>query len=136
MSGGDFKDMFAAAVRGDVELVRFHLERGVDPDYVHPELQSTALVTSILAGRDAVARELLAHGADPTLVSELDETTPVDAARAAGLTALEAHLVELGARPTAGAPPAGPAARGRGDRRALRRPAWLSGSSRAPDADR
>ncbi|WP_156364861.1 ankyrin repeat domain-containing protein [Aeromicrobium sp. Leaf245] len=136
MSGGDFKDMFAAAVRGDVELVRFHLERGVDPDYVHPELQSTALVTSILAGQDAVARELLGHGADPTLVSELDETTPVAAARAAGLTALEAHLVELGARPAAGAPPAGPAPRGRGDRRAAWWPAWLSNSSRAPDADR
>ncbi|MCX6406547.1 MAG: hypothetical protein NTV28_06490 [Propionibacteriales bacterium] len=135
MSGGDFKDMFAAAARGDVELVRFHLERGVDPDYVHPELQSTALVTSILAGQDVVARELLAHGADPTLVSELDEATPVEAARAAGLGALEAQLVELGAHLAHDAPPPGRRPRGRAGRRATWWPAWISGSSRAPDAD-
>lgn len=97
MSGGDFKDMFGAAVRGDVELVRFHLARGVDPDHVHPELQSTALVTCILAAQEETARELLAHGADPLLESELDETTPVLAARAVGLSDLEDHLVGLGA---------------------------------------
>lgn len=105
MSGGDFKDMFGAAVRGDVELVRFHLAQGVDPDHVHPELQSTALVTCILAGQEGAARELLAHGADPLLESELDETTPVLAARAVGLADLEDHLVDLGApRPEAMAP--------------------------------
>lgn len=130
MSGGDFKDMFAAAVRGDVDLVRFHLERGVDPDHVHPELQSTALVTSILAGQEAVARELLAHGADPTGWSELDETTPVEAARSVGLATLEAHLVGLGA------PPAGPPTPALSGRRARRWLGRLSGSSRAPGAGR
>ncbi len=37
MSGGDWKDRFDAACRGDVEQVRFHLEPGVDMDYAHPE---------------------------------------------------------------------------------------------------
>jgi len=35
MSGGDWKDMFAAACRGDVELVRFHVQAGVDVNYAH-----------------------------------------------------------------------------------------------------
>lgn len=130
MSGGDFKDMFGAAVRGDVELVRFHLERGVDPDHVHPELQSTALVTSILAGQDASARELLAHGADPLLVSELDDATPVQAARSAGLRDLEDHLVALGAP----RPADRPAAAGGG--RLGRLLGRVSGSARARGADR
>lgn len=129
MSGGDFKDLFAAAARGDVELVRYHLDRGVDPDHVHPELQSTALVTSILAGQEASAYVLLEHGADPTLLSELDDATPVRAARTAGLTALEDHLVDLGAE----RPPASTATRPRSRSALLRR---LSGSSRAPDAGR
>lgn len=136
MSGGDFKDMFAAAVRGDVELVRFHLERGVDPDHVHPELQSTALVTSILAGQEAVARELLAHGADPTGWSELDETTPVEAARSVGSATLEAQLLGLGARPSTDAPQVEPLLPARSGRRARRWLGRLSGSSRAPGAGR
>ena len=37
MSHGDFKAFFAAACAGDVELVRHHLDAGVDVDFVHPE---------------------------------------------------------------------------------------------------
>lgn len=33
MSGGDWKDMFVAACRGDVEMVRFYVESGIDMDY-------------------------------------------------------------------------------------------------------
>lgn len=132
MSGGDVKDMVGAAARGDVELVRFHLERGVDPDYVHPELQSTALVIAILAGQEGTARELLAHGADPLLVSELDDATPVEAARRVGLRELEEHLVSLGA-PRPADPPTPPS-----DHPGLlgRLRARVSGSSRAPGAGR
>jgi ankyrin repeat protein len=133
MSGGDFKDLFGAAVRGDEELVRFHLARGVDPDHVHPELQSTALVTCILAGQEGTARLLLAAGADPTLWSALDETTPVGAARRAGLEALVQHLVALGA-PDPGPPMVewSPAS----SRRWPWRRRGVSGSSRAPGASR
>ena len=92
MSGGDWKDMFLAACEGDVDLVRYHLENGVDVDYAHPEFQSTALVGSILAGHEAVAHLLLDHGADPLLESELDGQTPLQAARQAGLPGVEARL--------------------------------------------
>jgi uncharacterized protein len=92
MSAGDWKDMFRAACDGDVELVRYHVENGVDVDYAHPELQSTALVACILAGHDQVAHLLLDHGADPLLVSPLEGLTPVQAAHQAGLTGVEARL--------------------------------------------
>jgi uncharacterized protein len=97
MSGGDWKDMFLAACEGDVELVRYHVENGVDVDYAHPEFQSTALVGSILAGHSGVAHLLLDHGADPLLESRLEGQTPVQAARQAGFVELEARLRALGA---------------------------------------
>lgn len=92
MSAGDWKDMFRAACDGDVELVRYHVENGVDVDYAHPEFQSTALVACILAGHDQVAHLLLDHGADPLLVSPFEGLTPVQAAHQAGLTGVEARL--------------------------------------------
>jgi uncharacterized protein len=97
VSAGDWKDMFLAACRGDVELVRHHLDTGVDVDHVHPEFQSTALVACILAGREDVAHLLLDHGADPMLESVLERQTPVGAARQAGLAHVEARLRSLGA---------------------------------------
>ena len=97
MSGGDWKDMFAAACRGDVELVRVHVEAGVDMNYSHPEFQETALVAAILARHEAVAELLLDYGADPTLMSEADQLTPLSAAQQSALPALERRLRSLGA---------------------------------------
>lgn len=97
MSGGDWKDMFNAACRGDVELVGFHLDSGVDVDYAHPEFQETALVASILAGHEQVVDLLLDHGADPKLVSAADQLTPVQAAQQTRLRAIEQRLRTLGA---------------------------------------
>ncbi len=85
MSHGHYKAFFAAACAGDVELVRHHLDAGVDVDFVHPELQSTALVAAIEEGRAEVALLLLDRGASPTLHSPLEGTTPLEAARAASL---------------------------------------------------
>lgn len=92
MSGGDWKAMFGAAIGGDVELVRFYLEQGVDVDYSHPEFQETALVAAILARHETVAHLLLDHGADPALVSLADGLTPAQAAHQVGLTGIEARL--------------------------------------------
>ena len=97
MSGGDWKDMFHAACRGDLELVRFHLEHGVDPDHAHPEYQETPLVAAILAKQPGAADLLLDHGADPTLVSPMDQFTPLQAARLARLTAIQQRLEATGA---------------------------------------
>ena len=41
MSAGDWKDMFAAAVEGDLPRVRHHIQGGVNPNYQHPEIQCT-----------------------------------------------------------------------------------------------
>lgn len=117
MAAGDWKDMFLAACDGDMELVRHHLANGVDVDFAHPEFQSTALVASILAGREEVAHLLLDHGANPVLRSELEDQTPVLAARHAGMAGLEARLRTMGA-----ADPA-PASRGS---TASRRDGWLA----------
>lgn len=85
MSHGDYKAFFAAACAGDVDLVEHHLDAGVDIDFVHPELQSTALVAAIEEGRADVALLLLDRGAAATLRSPLEGMTPLEAARAAGL---------------------------------------------------
>jgi ankyrin repeat protein len=98
MSAGDWKDMYLAACDGDVDLVRYHVENGVDVDHAHPEFQSTALVASILAGHAKVAHLLLDHGADPLLESPLEGQTPVQAAHQAGLAEVEARLQSLGAQ--------------------------------------
>lgn len=99
MSGGNWKEMFDAAVVGDLSLVEYHVQAGVDVNYAHPEFLSTPLVAAILARQETVARYLLEAGASPTLHSEFDGVTPVQAARQVGLGALEARLVELGATP-------------------------------------
>ena len=92
MSHGDYKAFFAASCAGDVELVRHHLDAGVDVDFVHPELQSTALVAAIEAGRAEVAMLLLDRGASPVLRSPLEAMTPLQAARAAGLSGVVDRL--------------------------------------------
>lgn len=104
MSAGDWKDMFLAACDGDVDLVRHHLENGVDANHVHPEFQSTALVAAILAGHEDVARLLLDHGADPGSISPLEGLTPLEAARQAGMPDLEARLTDLHGTHTGPAP--------------------------------
>jgi ankyrin repeat protein len=92
VSAGDWKDMFLAACDGDVELVRYHLDRGVDVDFVHAEFQSTVLVATILAGEEDVAHLLLDRGADPTARSPLEGQTPLDAASEVGMTAVVERL--------------------------------------------
>lgn len=99
MSGGDWKEMFNAAVDGDLALVALHVEAGVDVNYAHPEFLSTPLVASILARQEAVALYLLEHGASPTLGSEFDGTDPLGAARQAGLPGVAKRLVRMGAGP-------------------------------------
>jgi ankyrin repeat protein len=99
MDGGNWKEMFAAAEEGDLALVKYHVSRGVDVNYAHPEFLSTPLVATILAGQEEVAHFMLTAGADPTLHSEFDGLTPVQAARRLGWSAMEEKLVALGAHP-------------------------------------
>lgn len=85
MSGGNWKELYGAATDGDLDLVRYHVNMGVDVNYAHPEYLSTPLVAAILARHADVALYLLDHGADPTLLSELDGMTPAEAAASVDL---------------------------------------------------
>ncbi len=99
MSGGNWKEMFDAAVAGDIGLVEYHVKSGVDINYAHPEFLSTPLVAAVLARQQAVALYLLDSGANPNLPSEFDGVTPILAARQVGLAGVESRLIELGAVP-------------------------------------
>lgn len=90
--GGNWKEMFGAAESGDLELLRYHLERGVDPNFAHPEYLATALVAAILKGQLAAAELLLEFGARPDLDSEADGLNPAQAAWRGGHQALAQRL--------------------------------------------
>lgn len=98
MSAGDWKDLYQAAVDGDLRLVQHYIKEGVNPNYQHPEILRTVLVTSLVEGHLETAHYLLAHGADPSLVSELDNLTPLQAATRHKHVAFANLLRELGAK--------------------------------------
>ncbi len=72
MSAGNWKDMYLAAESGDLQLVRFYLELGVDPNYQHPEVMATVLFVSIKMGHAQIVELLLSYGADPMIKSILE----------------------------------------------------------------
>lgn len=80
MSAGNWKEMFAAAQNGDLELLRHHIKQGANPNYQHPEILCTPLVTAIIAGHTDIAIYLLEENADPNLRSYYDNMTPLEAA--------------------------------------------------------
>lgn len=98
MSAGDWKDLYQAALVGDLALVQYHIGEGVNPNYQHPEILCTPLVASLIHGHREIARYLLAHGADPSLVSEFDGLTPLQAARKHGREEFVELLCGLGAQ--------------------------------------
>jgi ankyrin repeat protein len=106
MSGGNWKEMFDAACEGDLQLLAYHVDSGIDVNYAHPEYLATPLVACILARREAAALYLLSHGADPHLLSESDGCTPAQAAQQAGLVTVQRRLHELGAMAPPTTPPA------------------------------
>lgn len=83
MSAGDWKEMLKAAQEGDIELVRYHLKMGIDPNYQHPEFMTGPLIESIRFGNLSIAKLLLEHGADPTIKEGFGTDTPLSIATAA-----------------------------------------------------
>jgi len=98
MSAGDWKDLYQAALDGNLPLVQHHIREGVDPNYQHPEILCTPLVASLVQGHADVARYLLDHGADPRLLSQFDGMTPLQAARRHGREEFVQLLLAMGAK--------------------------------------
>lgn len=84
MSGGDWKDLYHASLAGDLACVQYHIERGVNPNYQHPEVMCTPLVASLIHGHTEITHYLLKHSADPNLLSDYDGLTPLQAAQQHG----------------------------------------------------
>lgn len=77
MSAGDWKDMMSAIQKGQIEIVKYHISNGVNPNFEHPEYFTTPLVESILHERIDVIQYLLDNGADPTIKSGFQNQSPL-----------------------------------------------------------
>ncbi len=84
MSGGDWKEMFAACQSGNIDLVKYHIETGIDPNYTHPEFLTTALMESVRFKRLDIIKYLLENGADPNIKDEWTSETAISIAEAMG----------------------------------------------------
>lgn len=98
MAAGDWKELFAAAQKGDLELVAYHLKMGVDPNYQHPEFMCTPLIESIQCEQFEIAKYLLEHGADPSIKEDFGTHTPLSMAKFKHnqklITLVETHLAK------------------------------------------
>lgn len=81
MAGGDWKEMLVAAQEGDLPLVKYHIENGINPNYQHPELLTTPLIESISFQQFEVVEYLLNNGADPELKAGFSLDSPLRVAR-------------------------------------------------------
>ena len=80
--GGDWKEMFQAIQTGDLALVEYYLEVGIDPNYQHPEFMAAPLVESIRYKHLDIARLLLEKGANPHIKEDWGGETPLSVAKA------------------------------------------------------
>lgn len=98
MAAGDWKELFAAAKTGDLELVKYHIKMGVNPNYQHPEFMCTPLIESIQHQQFEIAQFLLANGADPSIKEDFGPHTPLSMAKSTNnqkmITLVEAHLAK------------------------------------------
>ena len=83
MSAGNWKDMFQGIQKGDVELVDYYLQIGVDPNHQHPEFMALPLVESVRFNHLDIAKLLLENGADPKLKEDWGGATAYSVALAA-----------------------------------------------------
>ena len=77
MAAGDWKDLLYACQNGDLELVKYHIKGGVNPNYQHPELLTTPLIASIENANADITKFLLENGADPHLKAGFSTDTPM-----------------------------------------------------------
>lgn len=79
--GGDWKELFNACTQGDLALVQYHVETGIDINYQHPEFLTTPLIESIRSGHNEIAKFLLEQGADPHTKEIWGNHTPLSMAK-------------------------------------------------------
>ena len=80
MDGGNWKEMFKAVEEGDYHLTDYHLKRGVDPNYQHPEFLESALVEAVRQNHLDIAKLLIDFGADPLIKDIFSGETPLSLA--------------------------------------------------------
>jgi len=80
MSAGDWKAMFKGVQENDLDLVKYYLKIGVDPNYQHPEFMALPLSESIRYNHMDMAELLLNHGAKPQTKEIESEGTCLDVA--------------------------------------------------------
>lgn len=81
MAAGDWKDMLHAIQTGNLNLVKYHIEAGVNPNYQHPEFLITPLIASIELEHVDIVQFLLENGADPNLKAGFSSDTPLSVAK-------------------------------------------------------
>ena len=81
MSGGDWKEMLVAVQDGNIGLVKYHINEGIDLNYEHPELMTTPLIECIQFDRLEIAGLLLENGADPNQNAWLSTDNPIKLAK-------------------------------------------------------
>ena len=81
MTGGDWKEMFHACETGDIALVQYHVDNGIDINYQHPEILTSPLIESIRCGHNDIAKYLLENGADPHTKEIWGKHTPLSMAK-------------------------------------------------------
>ena len=81
MAAGDWKDMFQAIQNGNLALVKYHIQKGVNPNYQHPELLTTPLIESIENRNTEITKYLLESGAAPHLKAGFSTDTPMKVAK-------------------------------------------------------
>ncbi len=80
MSGGSWKDMFKGVEKNDLELVKYHIKTGIDPNYQHPEYLTGPLFECIRLNHLEIAKFLLDNGIDPTQKEGFGSETPLSLA--------------------------------------------------------
>ncbi len=98
MAAGDWKELYHSAQTGDLELVRYHIQMGIDPNYQHPEFMTAPLIASIEHQHFEIAEYLLKNGADPTIKEYFGNHTPLSMAQSTKnqklIDLVQAHLDE------------------------------------------
>lgn len=79
--GGDWKELVACAEKGDLDIVRYHIMNGIDPNYQHPEFLTTPLIEAAQAGQAEIVSFLLENGAKPNIRGIFDRMTALEVAK-------------------------------------------------------